>query len=146
RDKEFAYGYKRVSTPHITKAALYHRSQHLPAYAESMYPPMIIEVDDGEKTEYYLKPMNCPHHHLIYDNRHRSYRELPLRLAEYGTTYRYEQSGELSGLIRVRCMTLNDAHIYLRPDQVEAEFERIMQMYMEFYDTFKLKDYEFRLS
>lgn len=146
RDKEFAYGYKRVSTPHITKAELYHRSQHLPAYAESMYPPMVIEEEDGEKTEYYLKPMNCPHHHLIYDNRHRSYRELPLRLAEYGTTYRYEQSGELSGLIRVRCMTLNDAHIYLRPDQVETEFEKIMQMYMEFYDTFKLKDYEFRLS
>ncbi len=144
-EKEFDYGYKRVSTPHITKSELYHKSQHLPAYAESMYPPMTIE-EEGRTTEYYLKPMNCPHHHLIFDCRLRSYRDLPLRLAEYGTTYRYEKSGELSGLIRVRCMTLNDAHIYLRHDQFKDEFRSIMKMYMEFYETFKLKDFEFRLS
>src|SRR5690606_33782241 len=102
--------------------------------------------DEGERTEYYLKPMNCPHHHLIYASRLRSYRELPLRLAEYGTTYRYEQSGELSGLIRVRCMTLNDAHIYLREEQFEEEFRRVLDLYIDFYKTFKLNQYDFRLS
>jgi threonyl-tRNA synthetase len=145
KEKEFLYGYQRVATPHITKADLYHRSQHLPAYADSMFPPLVIE-DEGEKTEYYLKPMNCPHHHLIFGAGMRSYRELPLRLAEYGTVYRYEQSGELAGLLRVRCMCMNDAHIYLRPDQFESEFKSVMQMYREFYDTFRLKDYRYRLS
>jgi len=145
KEMEFRYDYKRVSTPHIAKADLYHKSQHLPAYRESMYPPMVVEEESG-KTEYFLKPMNCPHHHLIFSSRTRSYRDLPLRLAEYGTTYRYEQSGELSGLIRVRCMTLNDAHIYLRKDQFEEEFRSVLNLYREFYATFKLKDYKFRLS
>ncbi|MBC7662026.1 MAG: threonine--tRNA ligase [Chitinophagaceae bacterium] len=145
-EMEFRYGYKRVATPNIAKGELYLRSQHLPAYKESMFPPMIIEEDDNKKTEYYLKPMNCPHHHLIYSARKRSYRELPLRLAEYGTCYRYEQSGEVSGLIRVRCMTMNDAHIYLREAQFPEEFDSLLKMYQEFYTTFGLTEYRFRLS
>ncbi len=146
-EKEFLYGYKRVATPHITKEQLYVRSQHLAAYKDSMFPPMVVKDDDSDvETRYYLKPMNCPHHHLIYGSRIRSYRELPLRLAEYGTCYRYEKSGELGGLIRVRCMTMNDAHIYLTLDQFEEEFRSLMQMYMEFYDTFRLSQYSFRLS
>jgi threonyl-tRNA synthetase len=145
REKEFLYGYQRVVTPNITKADLFHRSQHLPAYRESMFPPFTFD-DDGEKTEYYLKPMNCPFHHLIFASTTRSYRDLPLRLAEYGTVYRYEQSGELSGLLRVRCMCMNDAHIYIRPDQFLEEFKSVMQMYQEFYQTFRLKDYRYRLS
>lgn len=145
KDVEFKYGYQRVATPHIAKSDLYLRSQHLPAYKESMFPPMVVD-EEGHRTEYYLKPMNCPHHHLIFESRLRSYRDLPLRLAEYGTTYRYEQSGELSGLIRVRCMTLNDAHIYIRPDQFESEFKHTMKLYEEFYSTFKLKGFKYRLS
>lgn len=146
-EMEFKYGYKRVATPNIAKQDLYLKSQHLPAYEESMFPPMIVKDDDGtEATRFFLKPMNCPHHHLIYSSRMRSYRDLPLRLAEYGTCYRYEQSGELSGLIRVRCMSMNDAHIYLRLDQFEDEFRRLVQMYKEFYDTFRLTSYRVRLS
>ncbi len=145
KEKERAYGYQRVATPHVTKADLFLKSQHLPAYADSMFPPMIAE-DEGKKQEFYLKPMNCPFHHLIFKSRMRSYRDLPLRLAEYGTVYRYEQSGELSGLLRVRCMTMNDAHIYLTPDQFESEFRQLMQMYDEFYTTFKLSNYKHRLS
>lgn len=145
-EMEFRYGYKRVSTPNIAKGDLYLKSQHLPAYRESMFPPMVVEEDEGKKTEYYLKPMNCPHHHLIYGARKRSYRELPVRLAEYGTCYRYEQSGEVSGLIRVRCMTMNDAHIYLRESQFAEEFDSLLKMYQEFYTTFGLSEYRFRLS
>ena len=146
-EMEFRYGYKRVVTPNIAKGDLYLKSQHLPAYEESMFPPMIVKDDEGkEDTRFYLKPMNCPHHHLIYASRMRSYRDMPMRLAEYGTCFRYEQSGELSGLIRVRCMTMNDAHIYVRQDQVEEEFRNIMKMYLEFYSTFKLTNYRFRLS
>jgi threonyl-tRNA synthetase len=146
KEKEFQYGYKTVATPHIAKADLYHKSQHLPAYRESMFPPFIAEGEDGKKEEYFLKPMNCPHHHLMFSSRPRSYRELPLRFAEYGTCYRYEQSGELSGLIRVRCMTMNDAHMYVREDQIRDEFKSVMQMYHEFYETFGLTEYTFRLS
>lgn len=146
KEKEFQYGYKTVATPHIAKSDLYNKSQHLPAYRESMFPPFVVEGDDGAKEEYFLKPMNCPHHHLMYGSRPRSYRELPLRFAEYGTCYRYEQSGELSGLIRVRCMTMNDAHMYLREDQIRDEFKSVMQMYNEFYATFGLTEYSFRLS
>jgi threonyl-tRNA synthetase len=146
KEKEFQFGYQRVVTPHITKADLFYTSKHLPAYRESMFPPLSVEDEDGEKTEFYLKPMNCPFHHLIYRSEIRSYRDLPLRLAEYGTVYRYEQSGEVSGLIRVRCMCMNDAHIYLRSDQFKDEFKSVMQMYQEFYATFGLKDYRYRLS
>ncbi len=147
KEMEFKYGYKRVSTPHIAKEDLYLRSGHLPYYADSMFPPMEVK-EDGEETgeKYYLKAMNCPHHHHIYGCRPRSYKDLPLRLAEYGTCYRYEKSGELSGLIRVRCMTMNDAHLYMTLDQFEDEFRSTVKMYMEFYDTFKLTEYSFRLS
>lgn len=145
-EMEFKYGYKRVATPNIAKKELYLKSQHLPAYEESMFPPMVCGDKDEEKTEYYLKPMNCPHHHLIYSSRRRSYRELPLRLAEYGTCYRYEQSGEISGLIRVRCMTMNDAHIYLRESQFQDEFDKLLAMYKEYYRVFGLKEFSFRLS
>ena len=143
KEMEFKYGYKRVSTPHVAKEDLYLKSGHLPYYEDSMFPAM-EDKDTGEK--YYLKAMNCPHHHHIYDARPRSYKDLPLRLAEYGTCYRYEKSGELSGLIRVRCMTMNDAHLYMTLDQFEEEFRSTVKMYMEFYETFKLKEYSFRLS
>ncbi len=151
KEKEFQYGYHRVSTPHITKSDLYYRSQHLPAYRESMFPPMVVEEqhENGEnrvKEEYYLKPMNCPHHHMIYANQPLSYRQLPYRLAEYGTCYRFEQSGELSGLLRVRSLCMNDAHIYLAEEQLAEEFTLIMKMYQEFYETFGLKNYTYRLS
>ena len=139
---EFKYGYERVHTPHLAKEELYLMSQHLPAYKDSMFPA----INDNEGNSWYLKPMNCPHHHLIFSHGMKSYRQLPYRLAEYGTCYRYEKSGELSGLLRVRCMTMNDGHIYLKKEQLKEEFRRIMEMYLEFYETFKLKNYSFRLS
>ncbi|MBF0289280.1 MAG: threonine--tRNA ligase [SAR324 cluster bacterium] len=141
KEKEFAAGYQRVATPHITKENLYLTSGHLPHYAESMFPPMDV---DGEKM--YLKPMNCPHHHLIYRSSPRSYRELPLRLAEYGMCYRYEQSGELAGLLRVRGLSMNDAHIYCTPEQTKEEFINVIQMHLEYYQMFGLADYWMRLS
>lgn len=147
KEKEFRYGYKRVWTPHITKRELYDMSGHMAAYKDSMFPPLVeVDPNTGEKQEFYLKPMNCPHHHFIYKSRRRSYRELPLRLAEYGTNYRFEQSGELSGIIRVRAMTMNDAHIYLAFDGVKEEIGNVLKLYLEFYELFKLKDYVFRLS
>jgi threonyl-tRNA synthetase len=145
KEKEFQYGYHRVATPHITKSDLFYKSQHLPAYKDSMFPPLVAGEGDA-KEEYYLRPMNCPFHHMIYGARMRSYRELPYRLAEYGQVYRFEQSGELGGLIRVRGMAMNDAHIYCRVDQLGNEIHRTMQLYKELYSVFKLKDYTFRLS
>lgn len=146
KEIEFKYGYQRVATPHITKEELFLKSQHLPAYEESMFPPMTVSEDGQVKEKFYLKPMNCPFHHLIFKNRMRSYRELPLRLAEYGTCYRFEQSGELSGLLRVRCMTMNDAHIYISESQLESEIKNILSMYQEFYRIFGLSEYHYRLS
>ncbi len=143
KEVEFRHGYQRVTTPHIAKDELYLRSQHLPAYRESMFPP--LHTADGDET-FFLKPMNCPHHHLIFAFRKRSYRELPLRLAEFGTCYRYEQSGELSGLLRVRCMTIHDAHIYLRLSQLKDEFTDIIAMHREFYQTLHLEKFRVRLS
>ncbi len=134
-------GYRRVATPHITKEALYYRSRHLPYYAESMYSPLDI---DGEN--YYLRPMNCPHHHLIYNATRHSYRELPLRIAEYGQDYRYEASGGLSGLMRVRGFCMNDAHIYCRYDQAKDEFIRVMRLHARYYDLMNIKEYYMRLS
>jgi threonyl-tRNA synthetase len=150
-EMEFKYGYKRVSTPHITRSELYYKSKHLPAYKDSMFPPMIVEEEgeDGEKKvkeEYYLKPMNCPHHHMIFSHEPVSYRQLPMRLAEYGDCFRFEQSGELSGLLRVRSFSMNDAHIYLAQDQIREEFMKMMEMYQEFYSTFGLTEYRYRLS
>ncbi len=140
-EMEFKGGYKRVATPHISKGELYEATGHLPHYAKDMFPPM--EGDDGT---YYLKPMNCPHHHMIFKAVPRSYRELPLRLAEYGTCYRYEQSGELSGLLRVRAMAMNDAHIYCTEEQTKDEFIAVMRLHQYYYDMFGLEDYYMRLS
>jgi len=134
-------GYQRVATPHIAKKELFETSGHLPYYADSMYPPM--EMDDGT---YYLKAMNCPHHHRIYGHSPKSYRDLPLRLAEYGTCYRNELSGTLAGLLRVRGMAMNDAHIYCRKDQIKSEFKAVIDLTTEYFRIFGLEDYWFRLS
>ena len=134
-------GYKRVRTPHIAKETMYITSGHLPYYQDSMFPPMIF---DGEK--YYLKPMNCPHHHKIFKELNLSYRDLPLRLAEYGTCYRYEQSGELFGLMRVRCLQMNDAHIYCTRDQFADEFRAVNEMYLKYFKIFNIEKYIMRFS
>jgi len=134
-------GYMPVATPHITKETLYYRSRHLPYYKEDMYAPMDI---DGEN--YYLKPMNCPHHHEIYNAGKHSYRELPLRIAEYGQVYRYEASGGLSGLMRVRGFDQNDAHIYCRYDQAKDEFLRVMRLHARYYELFGITDFYMRYS
>jgi threonyl-tRNA synthetase len=141
KDMEDKAGYFRVKTPHLTKEDLFIRSGHLPYYAESMYPPMELE---GVK--YYVKPMNCPMHHKIFGSKGRSYRDLPIRLAEYGTCYRYEKSGELFGLMRVRSMQMNDAHIYVSEDQFEEEFLAVVDMYRNYFDLFGIEKYVMRLS
>jgi len=134
-------GYRRVSTPSIAKEALYRRSRHIPYYMEDMYAPLDI---DGEN--YFLRPMNCPHHHLIYGATRHSYREMPLRIAEYAQDYRYEASGGLSGLMRVRGFCQNDAHIYCRYDQAKDEFIRVMRLHARYYDLMGIEDYYMRLS
>ena len=141
KETEEAAGYKRVVTPHIAKENLYITSGHLPYYADSMFPPMEM---DGEK--YYLKAMNCPHHHKIYDAEPKSYKDLPYRLAEYGTCYRYEQSGELFGLMRVRCLHMNDAHIYCTKEQFFEEFKAVNDMYLRYFKIFGVDKYVMRLS
>jgi threonyl-tRNA synthetase len=141
KETETAGGYKRVVTPHIAKENLYLTSGHLPYYADSMFPPMDM---DGEK--YYLKAMNCPHHHKIFDAEQKSYRDLPYRLAEYGTCYRYEQSGELFGLMRVRCLHMNDAHIYCSKEQFAQEFKAVNDMYLKYFKIFGIDKYIMRLS
>lgn len=141
KDTEEAAGYKRVVTPHIAKESMYLTSGHLPYYADSMYPPMELE---GQK--YYLKAMNCPHHHKIFDAEPKSYKDLPLRLAEYGTCYRYEQSGELFGLMRVRCLHMNDAHIYCTKEQFAQEFIAVNDMYLKYFKIFGIQKYVMRLS
>lgn len=147
---EFRAGYKRVSTPHIAKRSLFYRTGHLPYYADDMYPPMelIEHTDSGEevKEAYVLKPMNCPHHHKIFAAEPRSYRDLPLRLAEYGHVYRFEESGAVSGLLRVRGMCMNDAHIYCTEDQIKSEFLSVIQLYAEAYGILGLDQYYLRLS
>jgi threonyl-tRNA synthetase len=141
REMEFQRNYVRVRTPHITKEDLFKRSGHLPYYAESMYPPMELEG-----VRYYIKPMNCPMHHKIFASRPRSYRDLPLRLAEYGACYRYEKSGELFGLMRVRSMIMNDSHIYCAESQFEEEFTAVVYLYLEYFKIFGIKEYVMRLS
>lgn len=141
KETESAAGYKRVVTPHIAKESMYLTSGHLPYYADSMFPPMEM---DGEK--YYLKAMNCPHHHKIFDAEPKSYRELPFRIAEYGTCYRYEQSGELFGLMRVRCLHMNDAHIYCSKEQFFDEFKAVNDMYLKYFKIFGIDKYVMRLS
>jgi threonyl-tRNA synthetase len=141
KETENDAGYKRVVTPHIAKESMYLTSGHLPYYADSMYPPMEME---GER--YYLKSMNCPHHHKIYAAEPKSYRDLPYRVAEYGTVYRYEQSGELFGLMRVRCLHMNDAHIYCTKEQFEEEFRAVNEMYLKYFKIFGIDKYVMRLS
>jgi threonyl-tRNA synthetase len=138
---EQAAGYSRVKTPHIAKESMYLKSGHLPYYEDSMFPAMDI---DGQK--YYLKSMNCPHHHKIFDALPRSYRDLPLRLAEYGTCYRYEQSGELFGLMRVRSLQMNDAHIYCTEEQFSDEFKAVNDMYLKYFRIFGIDKYVMRFS
>ncbi len=141
KETEELAGYKRVVTPHIAKENLYITSGHLPYYQDSMYPPMEL---DG--TKYYLKAMNCPHHHKIFSAELRSYKDMPLRLAEYGTCYRYEQSGELFGLMRVRCLHMNDAHIYCTKEQFAQEFRAVNEMYLKYFSIFGIDKYVMRLS
>ncbi|OGH87476.1 MAG: threonine--tRNA ligase [Candidatus Magasanikbacteria bacterium RIFOXYC2_FULL_42_28] len=140
-EKESEGDYLRVRTPHLAKEELFLTSGHLPYYKDSMYPPMVM--DDGN---YYLKAMNCPHHHTIYNFKPHSYRELPLRLVEYGECFRNELSGTLAGLLRVRAMAMNDAHIYCRKEQIKDEFKSVMELVMEYFRIFKLENYWFRLS
>jgi threonyl-tRNA synthetase len=184
KETEFAAGYQRVRTPHIARESLYKKSGHLPYYAESMFPEMVVLEEKARKhhgelsaefaklnsdegtgalgrakkmvnllkeqvslgDRYYLKAMNCPHHHKLFAAVPRSYRDLPLRLAEYGTCYRYEQSGELFGLMRVRSMQMNDAHIYMTPEQFEAEFNAVNEMYLKYFKLFGIEKYLMRFS
>jgi threonyl-tRNA synthetase len=141
KEKESLAGYDRVRTPHLTKGDLYERSGHLDHYVSSMYPAM-----DVDGMNYYIKPMNCPHHHKIFASTPKSYRDLPLRLAEYGTCYRYEKSGELFGLMRVRSMQMNDGHIYCTEEQFKDEFLAVCNMYLEYFKIFGIEKYQMRLS
>ena len=141
KETERKWGYERIVTPHLTRSELYYMSGHLPYYKDDMYPPMEIE---GE--EYYLKPMNCPHHHMVFKSRPHSYRELPIRYAEYGTVYRYERSGQLFGMMRVRGLTQNDAHIYCTLDQAKQEFVQVMRLHEYYYKTLGIDDYHMVLA
>ena len=174
KETEFAAGYQRVLTPHIARESLYLKSGHLPYYADSMFPPMELEdklpslsrpagfQPDEEEAEqdarppshagsvasdrYYLRAMNCPHHHKLFASIPRSYRDLPLRLAEYGTCYRYEKSGELFGLMRGRLLHMNDAHLYMTPEQFEDEFNAVNEMYLNYFKLFGIEKYLMRFS
>ncbi|MCA9292720.1 MAG: threonine--tRNA ligase [Phycisphaerales bacterium] len=150
-EMEFAAGYVKVATPIITREGLYHTSGHLPLYAKGMYPPMEIheeaEGDEQAKIErYYIKPMNCPHHHMVFKAEKRSYRDLPLRLCEYGYNHRFERAGTLQGLTRVRGFCMNDAHIYVTPEQLKDEFKAVLELHRKYYALFEFNDYYLRLS
>ncbi len=149
KETEFAAGYQRVRTVNIARESLYRKSGHIPYYADSMFPPMELREhgeEDSVTQRYYLKAMNCPHHHKLFDAVPRSYRDLPLRLAEYGFCHRYEQSGELFGLMRVRSMQMNDAHLYMTPEQFESEFNAVNEMYLNYFKLFGLEKYLMRFS
>src|SRR5256885_6420094 len=155
RETEFAACYQRVRSTNLARESLYIKSGHLPYYKESMFPPMTVHESDERKpeagkednsTRYYLKAMNCPHHHKMFAALPRSYRDLPLRLAEYGTCHRYEQSGELFGLMRVRSLQMNDAHLYMTPDQFESEFNAVNEMYLNYFKLFGIEKYLMRFS
>ena len=141
KEYEYKAGYKRVKTPHIAKESLYIKSGHLQHYKDGMFPPMEL---DGEK--YYLKAMNCPHHHKIFAFDKKSYKDLPYRIAEYGTCYRYEQSGSLIGIMRSRCLNMNDAHIYCSNKQFSDEFKNVINLYLSYFKIFNISDYKLRLS
>ncbi len=141
KETEKKAGYDQVRTPHLTKGKLYEKSGHLDHYKTSMYPAM-----DVDGTDYYIKPMNCPHHHKIFASVPRSYRDLPLRLSEYGTCYRYEKSGQLFGLMRVRSLQMNDAHIYCSKESFKEEFLNVCNMYLYYFKVFGIEKYKMRLS
>jgi threonyl-tRNA synthetase len=140
-ERERAGGYQHVYTPDLAKVELYQRSGHWEHYKDDMFPPMDLETE-----QMVLRPMNCPHHILVYESKQRSYRDLPVRIAELGTMYRYERSGVLSGLSRVRCMTLNDAHIFCTPDQIKEEFTGVMKLVEQAYKDLGITQYRYRLS
>lgn len=146
KEKEFQAGYHRVASPHLAKLSLYYKTGHMPYYAPHMFPPMQVKESDDVKEAYSLKPMNCPHHHKIFASRPRSYRDLPIRYAEYGHVYRYEDSGALSGLLRVRGMCMNDAHIYCSKEQIKSEFREVLKMHEEVYKVLGITNYYLRLS
>ncbi|MCY4212797.1 MAG: threonine--tRNA ligase [Gammaproteobacteria bacterium] len=159
KELEFKAGYQRVATPHLARENLYFKSGHLPYYAEDMYPAMeVMDPSDAQEADgaageggavkeaYRLRPMNCPHHHKVFAAVPRSYRDLPVRLAEYGQVYRWEDSGAVGGLVRVRGMCMNDAHIYCTEAQIKDEFKAVMRLYQEAYDILGLTDYMVRLS
>lgn len=141
-DKEINLGYQHVYTPIMANVDFYKKSGHWDHYHEDMFPPM--DMGDGEMLV--LRPMNCPHHMMVYNDDVRSYRDLPIRIAELGQMHRYEKSGALSGLQRVREMTLNDAHVFVRPDQIKEEFKRVVNLMLAVFEDFDIKDYRFRLS
>jgi threonyl-tRNA synthetase len=157
KETEFAAGYVRVKTPHIAREKMYLTSGHIPLYQESMFPPLELREGghsshgnggkgDEHIERYYLKAMNCPHHHRIFAAEPRSYRDLPLRMAEYGCCYRYEQSGELFGLMRVRALNMNDAHIYCTEEQFSDEFNAVNEMYLKYFKIFGIEKYVMRFS
>jgi|TARA_Y100000310_G_scaffold342267_1_gene444767 threonyl-tRNA synthetase len=154
KELEFKAGFQRVVSPHLAKADLYYKTGHLPYYEEHMYPLMNFSeqrVDEAGRRQvvketYALKPMNCPHHHRIFSSRPRSYRDLPLRLAEYGQVYRFEDSGAIGGLLRVRGMCMNDAHIYCTHEQIKGELKSVLRMYRQVYDLLGIDDFFLRLS
>ena len=141
KEMERNAGYQRVRSPHLSKEQLFLKSGHLPYYEEDMFPPMKLD-----NVRYFIKPMNCPFHHKIFAARPKSYRDMPIRLAEYGTCYRYEDSGALMGLMRVRSMQMNDAHIYCTEAQFEEEFLNVIKMYLAYFQIFGITDYVMRLS
>jgi len=141
RELEDQVGFERVWTPHIAKNDLYKLTGHWDHYQDDMFPPFGLEDET-----YVLRPMNCPHHYMIYKSKPHSYREFPLRITEEGTCYRFEKSGELGGLARVRCLTIDDAHIFITPEQIEEEYTRLIGMVQQMFEAFQLKDYEVTLS
>ena len=140
-DKERKLGYEHVYTPCVGTVDLYKTSGHWDHYKENMFPMMKVDEE-----EFVLRPMNCPHHMLIYKNKLHSYRDLPIRIGEFATDFRYEASGAVKGLERVRCMCQNDAHLFVRPDQIGEEFKKVVNLILEVYKDFGIKDYKFRLS
>lgn len=141
-DKEISMGYQHVYTPIMANVDFYKKSGHWDHYHEDMFPPM--DMGDGEMLV--LRPMNCPHHMMVFKDDVRSYRDLPIRIAELGQMHRYEKSGALSGLQRVREMTLNDAHVFVRPDQIKEEFRRVVELMLAVFKDFDIEEYRFRLS
>jgi threonyl-tRNA synthetase len=143
KHQERRQGYQRVISPHIGKGSLFEASGHLKSFGDNMFPPMKWP---DEQVDYYLRPMNCPHHHKVFSSSQRSYRDLPLRIAEYGQVYRYENSGSLRGLIRARCLCQNDAHIYVNPSDAKNEVGRVLDLHEFCYSVLGLKGYRYRLS